>query len=142
MPAVENERALAAVLADVKSEIKDFLQTRMAMLRFELRGKARAWKLAGPMAVCGLALLATAWLVFTGALIAILATAFYPSRFAYVIALVLVGAVYGLGGAMCAALAVRTAKLAGVVPERTLKVLKEDARWLHSEARGQYERTA
>jgi len=142
MPALGSERPLAAVIAEVKEEARDFVQTRVHMLRFELRDKVRTWKIALPMAGCGLTLLVTAWLVFTAALIAILAAAFYPSRFAYFFALLIVGGAYGLGGGMCAAQAFRSVKSQRVLPERTVKVLKDDAEWLRSEARGRYERYA
>ena len=57
MPAADTERSLGTLAAEVKEEIKDFVRTRVQMLRFELRDKARVWKIALPMALCGLALL-------------------------------------------------------------------------------------
>jgi hypothetical protein len=135
VPAVESERSLAAVLAEVKEELKDFVQTRVAMLRFELREKAHAWKLALPLAACALALLITSWCVFTAALIAIVASAFYPNRFAYFFGLLIVGGAYALGGTMFAAQAYRSLRRQGMVPERTVRILKEDAEWLRREAR-------
>jgi hypothetical protein len=137
MPVADNGRSLASVVAELKDELKDFGQTRVEMLRAELREKVRAWKLALPGVICGLVLLSTAWLVMTAALIAIIAAAFYPSRFAYFFAFVIVGVVYALAGAICAAFAIRSMKEQGITPGRTMKVLKEDAAWLRTEARSQ-----
>jgi cytochrome c biogenesis factor len=137
MPAVDHTRSLAGIVAELKQELKDFLQTRIQILRSEVRDKLRAWKLALPLAALGVVLLATCWLVLTAALVAVLAAAFYPSRFAYFFALAIVGAAYFLGGALCVAFAVREMREQGILPQRTLKVLKEDAVWLRSEARSQ-----
>jgi VIT1/CCC1 family predicted Fe2+/Mn2+ transporter len=133
----ENGRTLAGVMAELKDELKDFLQTRYDMLRAELRDKASAWKVALPLIAIGIVLLATAWLVLTAALIAIIAMAFYPSPFAYFFAFVIVGVVDLLAGGMCVAFAVRGLKAQGIVPVRTMKVLKEDQVWLQTEARSQ-----
>jgi hypothetical protein len=137
MPAADNGRSLASVVAELKNELKDFLQTRIEMLRSEWRDKLRVWKLALPLMAGGVVLLATSWLVLTAALTAIVATAFYPSRFAYFFALAIVGAAYLLAGVICAAFAVREMKERGIVPQHTIKVLKDDAAWLQTEARSQ-----
>jgi energy-coupling factor transporter transmembrane protein EcfT len=136
MPAVDNGRSLAGVVAELKDELKEFLQTRFEMLRSEWRHTLRAWKLALPMMACGAALIATAWFILTAALVAIVAAAFYPSRFAYFFAFAIVGVVYLLAGGICAAFAIRAIRDRGIVPQRTIKVLKDDATWFQTEARG------
>jgi VIT1/CCC1 family predicted Fe2+/Mn2+ transporter len=136
MPAaVENNRSLAEVIVEVKGEIKDFAQTRFDMLRSELQERRRTWKTALPTIAVGVVLLATAWFVLTAALIAVLAAAFYPSRFAYFFSCLIVGLLYAIAGAIMAGLAVRTLKERGLVPQRTIKVLREDAAWMQTEAR-------
>jgi hypothetical protein len=137
MPSVENGRSLAEVVRELKEELRDFVQTRVDMLRFEVRDKARTWKTALPMIGVALVLLVTAWLVLTGALIALMASAFYPSRFAFFFAFLIVGGCYALFGSMCAAFAYRGIKTEGIAPQRTIKVLREDANWLQTEARSQ-----
>jgi uncharacterized membrane protein YqjE len=135
MPAADNMRSVATVVAELKQELKEFVQTRIQILRCEWKEKLQAWKLALPLVVVGLVLLATCWLVLTAALVAIIAAAFYPSPLAYFFALVVVGVSYAVGGAICAAFAVYQMREQGILPQRTLKVLKEDAAWLQSEAR-------
>ncbi len=137
MPVVENGRTLAGVVTELKDELRDFLQTRLDMLRSELHDKMRSWKLALPMIAVALVLLGTCWLVLTGALVAIIATAFYPSPFAPFFALIIVGVAYLLAGAVCASFAFRELKEQGIVPRRTIQVLKDDRVWLQTEARSQ-----
>ncbi len=137
MHAAENGRTVAGAIHEVRDELKDFVQTRIDMLRNELRDRVRAWKLALPTMVVGLVLLATAWFVLTAALIAVIAAGFYPNRFAYFFAFLIVGVAYALAGAVCAAFAVRQLKEQGLVPHRTLKILRDDANWLQTEARSQ-----
>lgn len=138
MPVVnENGRTMAGVIAELKGEAKEFVQTRIDMLRSELRDKIKAWKLAIPVIAIGLVLLATAWLVLTGALIAVISAAFYPSRFAYFFGFIIVGAVYALAGSIAGAFAWRELKEQGIMPQRTIQVLKDDRVWLQTEARGQ-----
>ena len=43
-------RSLAAIIAELKDEIKDFVQTRVEMFRSELRETLDAWKTAVPLA--------------------------------------------------------------------------------------------
>jgi VIT1/CCC1 family predicted Fe2+/Mn2+ transporter len=138
MPAVnENGRTLAGVVAELKSEAKDFAQTRLEMLKAEYRDKVKVWKTSVPLIVAAIMFLVTAWLVITGALVAILAAAFYPSRFAFFFAFLIVGVLYTIVGAICASMAIRNIKEQGIVPQRTMKVLQDDRVWLQTEARSQ-----
>jgi hypothetical protein len=133
----ENGRTLAGVIAELKDELKEFLQTRLSMLRSELRDKAAVFKLALPLLAVALLLLGTAWLVLTAALISIIAGAFSPSPFAYFFAFIIVGVAYALAGAICGTFGYRELKENRLVPERTLRVLKQDQLWLQTEARSQ-----
>jgi hypothetical protein len=133
----ENGRTLAGIMAELKDELKEFAQTRIDMLRSELREKVKAWKVVVPLIAVALVLLGTAWFVLTAALIAIIAAGFYPSRFAYFFAFIIVGVAYALAGVVCGSFALRDLKEKGVVPSRTIKVLKDDQVWLQTEARTQ-----
>ncbi|MFB3917944.1 MAG: phage holin family protein [Terriglobales bacterium] len=133
----ENGRTLAGVVAELRDQLKEFVATRISMLRSELKDKASAWKIALPLIVVALVLFGTAWLVLTGALIAIIAAAFAPSPFAPFFALIIVGVAYALLGVICASFGIREFRESGVIPHRTLRVLKEDQIWLQTEARTQ-----
>ncbi len=132
-----NDRSVAGVLAEMKDEIKDFIQTRLDMLKSEMKEKLSLLKTAVPLIVVGLVFGVTAWFVLTAALISIVALAFYPNRFAYFLSLLIVGAVYLVIGALSASFAVRELRQSGLKPERTIRVLKEDQVWLQTEARHQ-----
>lgn len=132
-----NERSVAGVLAEIKDEIKEFLQTRFDMLKSEMKDKMSAWKTAVPLIAVGLVFIATAWFVLTAALISIVALAFYPNRFANFLALLIVGVAYLLIGAISATFAIRELRQSGLKPERTIRMLKEDQVWLQTEARQQ-----
>ncbi len=132
-----SERSVAGVLAEIKEEVKEFVQTRIEMLKSEMKDKISSWKTAVPLIAIGLVFAATAWFVLTAALISIIAEAFYPSRFAYFFSFVIVGVVYLLVGVISATFAMRELRQHGVMPERTVRVLKQDQVWIQTEARQQ-----
>ncbi len=133
----ESGRTMAGVISELKQEAKDFLQTRLDMLRSEMRSTVKAWKTTLPMIVIGVVLLASAWILLTWALVSIIAYAFGTGPLAWFFAFLIVGFAYSVGGAICAAVAFRELRGNEVLPRRTLRVLKEDQLWLQSEARTQ-----
>lgn len=133
----ENERSMGSVVSELKDEAKDFVSTRIEMLRSEMKDKVASFKIAGVMIAGALLLGGTAWLILTGALVAVIAAAFYPSDYAAFFALIIVGVGYALIAGVMAAFAMRELKRRGVKPERTLRVLKQDQVWLQNEARSQ-----
>ena len=138
MPAnVENGRNLSAVVAELKEESKEFVSTRLSMLRAEMNQKLSAWKAAAPILVIGLVLLATAWLLLTAAIVSAIYVAFQGNPWAACLAFAITFAIYaGLGG-LVAYLAVRNMQESGIMPKRTLRVLKDDQVWIANEARVQ-----
>jgi hypothetical protein len=132
-----NGRTLAGVVAELKDELKEFLATRLAMLQSEMKDKLSAWKTAAPMIIIGLALLGTAWLMFTGAIVAAIYVAFQGNPFAAAIALAIMFIAYALAGGIAVLFAWREVSEAGVAPKRTLRVLKDDQVWIRNEARVQ-----
>lgn len=134
---INGERSVAGVLSEIKDEAKEFVQTRLDMLKSEMKDKMSAWKTAIPLIAAGLLFGLTAWFVLTAALISVIAQAFYPGRFAYFFSFAIVGVIYALIAAICASFALREIKQRGVMPQRTIRVLKEDQLWLQTEARQQ-----
>lgn len=132
-----NGKSVADVLNDFKEEIKEFATTRLQMLRNELREKMSSWSTAIPMMAVGLVFLVIALLLFTGFLVALIALAFAGRPWAYAISFAIVAVLYGLVGAVSGLYGYRTLKSAGVAPERTLRVLKQDGIWLRTETRTQ-----
>lgn len=130
------ERNLAEMLNNFKEELKDFISTRVQMLRAEMSEKSKAWASAVPAIAIGLLMLTVSFFLFTGVLVAVIAQAIH-NNWAYPIAFAIVFVLYALIGGVCAAYGVRTLKSAGVAPERTLRILKQDQVWLQTEARTQ-----
>jgi Putative Actinobacterial Holin-X, holin superfamily III len=98
--------------------------------------KLSAYKTAVPSLVLGLTLLLTAWLLFNGFLVTAIAFAF-ATPWGWVWAFLIVAAAYALLGGMLAAGSLSKLKRTKFVPERTLRVLKQDEVWLQTEARTQ-----
>jgi hypothetical protein len=131
----ENGRSVAGVVAELKQEGKEFFETRVAMLKSEMRDMASAWKAAAPMIAVGVLLLLTAWILLTWAFVSIIAYAFGTGPMAWFFAFLIVGVAYALIGGLLAAFAYSQLKQKEIVPRRTLRVLKEDQIWLQREAR-------
>ncbi len=131
------ERPLAGVVNELKDEAKGFLQTRIAMLQSEMRDKISAWKAAAPMIVIGAVLLITAWLMLSAALVAIIEVAFAGMAIGPFLALIIVGVPYLVLGAMLVLFALRNIRRKGMMPKRTIRVLRDDKIWLENEARTQ-----
>ena len=132
-----NGRTLAGVIAEMKDEAKEFFSTRLAMLQSEMKEKLSAWKMALPAIVIGLVMLGTSWLLLTGAIVAAISVAFGDNPYRLAIALAIVFMFYAVIGGLAVLFAVRSVREHGVVPERTMRVLKDDKVWISNEARVQ-----
>ena len=131
----ENGRSLTSIVAEIREELKEFLNTRYRMIRSEVEGSLKAQKTAVPLALVALALFAVAGLLLTSAVVAVIAAGFAGNAYAWVYAFAIVGGMWiGFGG-IAAFFAVRTLKRLGRSPRRTAEVLKADRIWLRNEAR-------
>lgn len=131
---IDEHRTLSATLNEAKSEFKQFAETRVAMLQAEMKEKMADVKASAPMLAVGALLALTSFLVLTGALICLLRFAFGGSPYGWFFSFLVVGIVYAILGIAAIALGYEKIK-GGVVPKRTLHVLKEDRIWLQNEAR-------
>ncbi len=129
-------KSLPEIVNELKSELKEFVATRVAMFRGEMSEKWSSIAMALPGIIGGLLMLLTGWLLFTGLLVAIVATAF-SSEWRWVYAFLIIGGVYLLLGAMLGLTAWMKLKQTSLLPQRTIKVLKQDEIWLQTEAKTQ-----
>lgn len=134
---ITNGRTLAGVVAELKDELKEFISTRIQMLRAELREKAKTLKVAAPLVIVALVLLGTAYLLFTLMIVSLIVVAFEGSAYQWFLAFLITGVLWSIGGGICALFAWREFKDLGLAPKKTIKVLKEDQIWLQTEARTQ-----
>jgi len=130
-----NGRNIRAVVNEVKADVSEFLQTRYELFLAELKQKISALKIAAPLLAAAILFGLTAFLMFTLALVALIAIAFAGNPFAYVLAFAIVMVLYLLIGGACAWFGVREWSAQGVMPKKTLQILKDYKIWLQAEAR-------
>jgi hypothetical protein len=131
------DRPFSQTVHEAASGLRDFVETRVAMLQSEMREKLDNLKFAAPMLILGAICGTSAWLLLTGAVVAVLCVAFAGNPYGPFFSLVIVGVLEAViaGGALWIAFGRISAK--GIVPKRTIEVLKEDKIWLENEARTQ-----
>jgi hypothetical protein len=130
-----NGKGLTEAYNDIKEDLKDFASTRLQMLRVEMKEKFDSLKISVPALLAGALLLLTAFFLFTGGLVALIAMAMAGAPYAYTLAFFIVCVLYGLGGGAVTFYGARTLREARLKPERTMRVLKQDQVWLQTEAR-------
>ena len=130
-------KSVADVISDLKTELQEFVSTRITMLRSEIQENIRNLKMAVPVLVIGMVLLWTTWLLFTGFLVAIIGRAFGTNPWAYVVSLLVVAVGYGILGGAAVMMGLKQIKSKGLKPERTIRVLQQDRIWIQEEARTQ-----
>ena len=134
---VGEDRNLASIVSEIRDEIKDFAETRFAMLKAELQEKAAAAKVWAPLAAGALLLLVTAYILLTLAIVSLVAAALAENPYRWFIAFLVVGVVWALTGGLLAFLARKRVLAAGMFPKKTVEVLKADKIWLQREAKSQ-----
>lgn len=132
-----HDRSLGSQFQELKHEFTEFVNTRVQMLKAELKTKVDAIKTAAPMLVIALVLGLVGFIVLTGALVAVIAMAFNGTLGGWALALLIVGLAYCLIAGGAAMFAVKTLTSDGLAPKRTMRVLQQDQAWLASEARTQ-----
>lgn len=130
-------RNISAVLREMKDEAAQFARTRMALLKAELEEKLPSLKSAAVFSVLAALLLGTAYLLLTGAVVVAAAILFKDSDYRWVFAFLSVGILWSLIGGIAFFLAKRKFAAKGLVPRRTVAVLKGDKIWLETEANNQ-----
>ena len=129
------ERALGTIISDIRDEFKEFLNTRMEMLKSEFHETAAAARTAVPLALVALGLLGTGMLLFTAAVVVLIAAAFAGNPYAWFFAFAIVGFIWMALGAGAAFFAYNAFRSKSMFPKRTVEVLQADKVWLQSEAR-------
>jgi uncharacterized membrane protein YqjE len=129
------ERPLSQAVHEAVIDLLEFVDTRIAMLQSEMREKLANLKYAAPLLIFGSLCAVSAWLLLTGALVAVLCVAFAGSPYGPFLSLAIVGVLYAAAGAGALWIALGRIGAKGIIPDRTIEVLKEDKAWLENEAR-------
>jgi hypothetical protein len=132
---VHTDKSLTTILAETKEELKEFIATRLGILKAEIDEKIRTWKYVVPLLLVAAALLLAGWMALTFALMALLHGVFLPSPYAWLWAGLIVGGAYVVLGIAIGWFAYSEISATGIAPTRTLQVLKEDRVWIQNEVR-------
>lgn len=130
-------RGVADVLHEMKEEAQQFVQTRFQLLKSELQEKLPNLKVASMLGVVGALLLYTSYLLLTLALVALVGVLFNGSEYRWVFAFLSVGVLWLILGGLSLFIASREFAVKGLLPKRTIAVLKGDKIWLEREAKTQ-----
>ena len=128
------EKSIAQVLTEFKDELKDFAATRIAMLRAEMKDKIASIASALPAIAVGVVCALLALLLLCVALVAVVAMAFGGGAGAWAGAFGIVGGVFLLIGVFGIMFGVSKLKARNLMPERTLRVLRQDQAWFRNES--------
>ena len=134
---VNNVRSIGATLAEMKLELLDFLDTRIELLKTEVREKLKILKAAAPLGALGALLLGTAYLLFTLALVSLVVVAFQDNPYRWFFAFLIVGFAWAVFGGIAVYFAKRKLETETLLPQRTIEVLKGDKIWIEAEVRNQ-----
>jgi uncharacterized membrane protein YbhN (UPF0104 family) len=132
-----NGRSVAEIMAEMKRELKEFVLTRFEMFKTETREKIKTLKIAAPLAALGALLLGTAYLLFTMALVGLVAVFVRNSPYQWFLAFAIVAVLWTLLGAVAVYFAKREFELKSLAPKRTIEILKGDKQWIQAEAKNQ-----
>lgn len=131
------DRSFGEIVNDAKTELKDFVNTRLQMFKAEMNEKVGKVKTAAPALVIGAVFALTAWLIISIALAFLISMAFAGRPYQYALGFGIVGIIYMLIGGVAGFYGYRTLASGSMTPERTLRVLKQDQIWLQTEAKTQ-----
>jgi energy-coupling factor transporter transmembrane protein EcfT len=130
------------LITEIRDELKLFLNTRLQMIRSELHENLTAAKVIVPMVAIVAVLLGTAFLLFSAALVVLVASAFAGDTYAWFYGLIIISFLWMVLGAVTAFFAYNEFRAKGIFPKRTIEVLKADKDWIQSEARIDHGRAA
>ena len=123
------ERSLGDLIAELKHEATGFFTTRVEMFRSEFQETMRGWKSLLPLAVIAVVLLATAYALFTLAVVSLVVVAFWGNPYHWFF-------VWAVSGVLVAFFAKVTFRNRGLFPRKSLSVLQADRLWLQMETKG------
>ena len=128
-----HERGLGDLINEVRDELKSFINTRIRMVKTEFQESVGAAKVGLPLGLLSVALFAIASLLFTAAVVVLVASVFAGHPYEWFFAFVIVGFLWAVLGAIAGYFAVN--QFRGRFPKRTMEVFRADKVWLQTEAR-------
>jgi uncharacterized membrane protein YqjE len=132
---VSKGRTLTEVVATIKEEVIQLAETRIRLFKVESQQKLALLKIAALLGAIAVVLLSTGYLLIALGLVAFVAAALANSPYRWVFGFLAVAILSFILGGIAAYFAKSEFALKGIVPRRTIEVLKGDKIWLQSEAR-------
>jgi uncharacterized membrane protein YqjE len=140
--AANHGRDLGTIVSELREQLKQFINTRVDVLKSELNETVGAIRVAIPLGIAALVFVLTAFLLFSAAVVTLVASAFTGNPYAWFFGLIIVAVLWVILAGIGAFFAYNAFRSKSVFPKRTLEVLKADKTWIQSEARTTYERAA
>jgi uncharacterized membrane protein YqjE len=135
-------RSMGAILADIVQELQEFVNTRIQMVKSELHETMSAVSVALPLGLLAFILVATGFLLLTGAVVVLVASAFAGGANAWLYSFLIVGVVWILFAGVATLFAYNEFRAKAKFPKHSVEVLQADKVWIQSEARIKYDRVA
>ncbi|HLJ87188.1 MAG TPA: phage holin family protein [Candidatus Angelobacter sp.] len=132
---MHKEKSIGAVLSETKEELKEIFQTRVQILKTEFQEKVHTWKRCVPSLAAAAILIVTSWFTLTFTLVALVQAWFASGPYTWFLGGLIVTLVFLLAGGVLGWMAYKQIRSAGIAPQRTLSVLREDQMWVQKEAR-------
>lgn len=129
-----HERSVVEVIHDIRDEAKEFVGTRLEMLRNEMRENVASMKASLPLLIGAAVFAAGLFGALTFTLVAVVAN-LVGGDWRWVIGGAAVIVLYAIIGGILGWLGMAELKKHSIVPERTLRVLKQDQQFLKNEVR-------
>ena len=134
---IHNGRTFGDIIGDTREELKEFVDTRITLLKAEMSEKMKMLKMAAPLAAIGILFLLTAYLLLSVALVGLVVAFFQGNPYRWAIAFAAVGVLWAIVGGIAAYFAMREFEPKELMPKRTIGVLKQDKIWIQSEVKSQ-----
>jgi len=129
------DKSLAATLAEIKEELKTFIQTRAEIFKTETAEKMRVWKRSVGLLALAAVFLLTFWSTFVFSLVALLHSLLISANYEWFWGGLIVSGVFLLLAGLTGQIGYKQLKSCRPVPSRTLRVLGQDRDWIKDEAR-------
>ena len=129
---VNSQKNIAEVLREMKYELLSFVETRYSLLSAEIKEKTVAWKASLPMLVFGVVFAMGTFATFTFTIVSLLAT-LIGTAYAWTFGCLIVCVVYAAVAATLLGSGYKRLTAQSLVPERTVRVLKQDQQWIKEE---------
>jgi hypothetical protein len=134
---IDEHPSFRGVVNEVKLELREFITTRVALFRKEMKQKAGSLKFAAPMIAVGALCLLAAFVFVNVAIVAVIAAALGGAVMSWCYSALILCGFYGVIGGAMAWIGMREIRGTGLVPTHTLEVLKKDQHWMQQEAKTQ-----